>query len=749
MLASLALGASVQAGHEMPFYPSYYPQEITLETMPVAAAAERFASNTLHGYVGADPFAGKTHPKGLTPVESLGSWVVVTFHPTARGLGTAEARCAAGRRIVAGLGEAPRFRLHPYVVTPFHADYLHHADLAEAAVTRGRTRPTAGEPPLRVRARGRLAEALLGGARAAGGAWDAVVEEVAAADVLATHGATTNGWMGPPWIKEGWFHAWAILAPSIADAGARRRADEALAQVTTATERLEDRIARARDLVGVLSAGCERLVAGYTVRREWLNGDYSAGVENIAADAQAGLNSPMFLRTVKLKDFPWNGWLTLGLAERAVAAWNPVGGFTDSPGRLVWAAVGDPALLPEPYGNGWTDNRARVESIEAAGRPIPVPRDALLPERGTGMLREVGDGRTARARITYQVLGSSFHDGTSATVADALAAYVYLTAWATGSGSGHDASVERATAPALQALAGVKVLRVETKTLRFGEIAMQYAVPIVEVYLARSGGDLHALAALAPPWSPVPWHVLALLDEASRRGIGAFSAAEASRRGVPWLDLVRDARTRERLVALVGELEAKSHVPPALARLVDAREARRRWGALGRFAAERRHLLVTNGPYDVHEAAPGRVVLRVVRDFSYPLGVGSYNRYPIPRRAFLARPALRGNRVEMAVEVERVERFAREYRVVTEPLAARLGQKDAELPVCRFVVLGPGGTVARAGTVAPVDPGLCAVAIDGLPRPATVLVAAIVNGNHVEAQIATMRVDSPAGPEAR
>ncbi len=734
----------------MPFYPSYYPQEITLETLPVAAAAGRFAKNTLHGYVGADPFAGGTAPKGVTAVESLGGWVVVTFNPAAKGLATAAARCAAGRRIVAGLGEAPGFRLHPYAVTPFHSDYLHHADRAEVLVSGARVRPPAGEAPLRLRPRGQVAETLLGRARVpAGGAWDAVVEEVAAADLLAAHGTTVNGWMGPPWIKEGWFHAWAVLAPSITDGAARRRIDEALARVTAGSGRLEERIERERDLVGALGSGCERVVAGYTVQREWVNADYSAGVENVAADAQAGLNSAIFVRTVKLKDFPWNGWLTLGLRERATAAWNPVGGFTDAAGRLIWSAVGDPALFPEPYNNGWTDNRVRVESVEAAGRPIPVPRDALLPERGTGVLREVGDGKTARARVTYQVLTSAFQDGTRTTATDALSAYAFVTAWATGNGAGYDPYVEQATAPAREALAGVKVLRVESKTLRFGEIVMQYEVPIVEVYLARAGLEPRQLAALAPPWSPVPWHVLALMDEAVRRRIGAFSAAEASRRRVPWLDLVRDARVRDRLTALVKELEAQGHVPPALRRLVDEREARRRWGALGRFAAERRHFLVTNGPYEVQAAAAGRVVLRVVRDFSYPLGVGSYNRYPVPLRAFVTRAEVRGDRVEMPVAVERVERFAREYRIVTEPLAARFGQRDADVPACRFIVLGPGGVVTRAGTAAAVEPGVCAVAIGGLPRPATVLVAPSLNGNHVDPQIKAMRVDSLAAPGAR
>ena len=65
----------------------------------------------------------------------------------------------------------------------------------------------------------------------------------------------------------------------------------------------------------------------------------------------------MFIRTVKLKDFPWNGWLTLGIADRAGSAWNPVAGMTDPFGRLMWSAVTDPALLPSPYETGWMLNR--------------------------------------------------------------------------------------------------------------------------------------------------------------------------------------------------------------------------------------------------------------------------------------------------------------------------------------------------------------------------------------------------------
>ena len=107
----------------------------------------------------------------------------------------------------------------------------------------------------------------------------------------------------------------------------------------------------------LLTGQCRRMVAGYTLRREYFNAEYSAGIENIAFDSLSGLETPAFLRTVKLKDFPWNGWLKLGIAQESGAAWNPVAGFTDSFGRLLWSALGDPAAFPEPYGDGWFLNR--------------------------------------------------------------------------------------------------------------------------------------------------------------------------------------------------------------------------------------------------------------------------------------------------------------------------------------------------------------------------------------------------------
>jgi hypothetical protein len=175
---------------------------------------------------------------------------------------------------------------------------------------------------------------------------------------------------------------------------------------------------------------------------------------------------------------------------------------------------------------------------------------------------------------------------------------------------------------------------------------------------------------------------------------------------------------------------------------VTPREARQRWGALRQFAAEHRHVLVTSGPYLVHAWSPGGAVLRVFRDFSYPLGVGSFNRYPIPLRGFVNHVDVRVDRVEIQAEAERVERFAREYRVVAEPVGSPAAQKDKGIAVtCRYVAVGPDAIVLQQGAVAPGPRGTFSVSREGWPRGATLLLAVEVNGNRVAPQTRVVRVD--------
>ncbi|MBI2754204.1 MAG: hypothetical protein HYX46_11980 [Betaproteobacteria bacterium] len=719
LAAGLALLGVARAGHEFPFYPSFYPQEITVEALDARSAAERLAKGTLHAYA-AGEIAAEPNPAKLGTVASLGGYVVATFDPRAPGFAERSARCAAARSLKGALGEGQVW--HPYPVTPFHSDYLHHADRAEAA------RAAAAAPKsTQVRAK---------------------IEVIDAAALAARTGARYNGWSGPPWVRRGWFHAYLLLGPSVSDAAARARIEDAVRRLMRGEHRtLEERVNLERNLVALLQSGCERVVLGYTVRRERYGADYSQGVENVGYDAIEGLASAIFPRTVKLRDFPWNGWLSAAAPAAPSSAWNPVvGGFGDAFGRLVLAAVVDLALFPSPHGGGWIENRVSASIAKSAG-PIAVPEDALLPEPGSGRLVPVGRGKTAASRIAYRVRNSAFHDGTPMSVADVLYAYAFAAAW--GAGAAADPDVAEATALARERLRGVRVLRVETETLAFGEDKLTYQVPVIEVYLdAAPGRDA---IALAPPWSALPWHLLALLEEGARRGIFVLSAAGAARRGLPELDPVRNTAIVRKLADLLRDLEERAYVPPALAPYVNAEEARNRYRRLREFQAAHGHWLVTNGPYLLDRWDGTKAVLGVFRDPSYPKGLGNFNAYAVPLMAHVTRIERRGQGAEVQTETEWLERLGRDVRVVRGSFAKRLAERlvgvgEPPVPVCHYLLIGPDGAVTAAGAVRADGTGACRLEFPrpgGRPPPGghRLVVAAVLEDNAAHTSIRIVQWD--------
>lgn len=363
----LAVFGAAQAGHEMPIYPSYYPQEIRIEPVDPATAARALREDRIQAYVGAEPAFPAEVGESIRFVESLGSFLVVRVNPQSPLARDPESRCAVAKAVIRAIAGAQEgFVFHPYPVNPFHADYLYHFDLAAQAKNRVLEPSGAPAAGLRVRAEGTLAEKLVRRRwPEATPAWDATVEEVDLGRLVAGHRLSVNGWLGPPWLKEGWFHAYLLLAGTLADKAAKSRAEAHARRLQRGDyDSAEEKINLQRDLVTLLSGTCQTVVAGYRARREYYSAEYSRGVENIAYDSHTGLNSAIFIRTVKLKDFPWNGWLRLGIAGQPAAAWNPIGGFTDEAGRLIWWALGDPALFPEPYNAGWTLNR--VDTLREA-----------------------------------------------------------------------------------------------------------------------------------------------------------------------------------------------------------------------------------------------------------------------------------------------------------------------------------------------------------------------------------------------
>jgi hypothetical protein len=743
--AVLSAAASARAGHEVPYYPSFYPQEIRVEPLDPDAAGREFANprDPLHAYIGAAPHFAGTPPADLKSVVSLRSFIVATVNPASERLTSRSARCEAAATAGAMLVKHPDVVAHAYPVTPYHADYIDHVDRVPAPGGGAAARA----PALRVRA-GEAATPLLAnpGRPASSGStasapWDVSIDEIPVADVV--RGAALPAWPTASPVKEGWFQAYHLLRPVLAAPDDGRRADDAFRLLTedeapTAAERAT----RERALITALTQSCDRTVIGYRLRRETYADDFSNGVENISFDSQSGLNSAVAMRTIKLKDLPWNGWLRLGIAERPTAAWNPVAGFTDAPGRLVWSAVGDDAFLPIPYNSQWANNRAEVfphAVTPPVRQSIRLPADALTADPATGRLAPAPAGSSAMTKVSYRISASAFHDGTTMDVADFVFPYALALRWGEGTAGSatFDAEIASATAPLRQQLKGLRVERIEHTKLPIADLVFEYHWPIVEVFLDSASSSEQVNALIAPPWSAVPWHVLALMEAAVERGIAAFSRTEAERRGAPWLDLVRDPAQRDKLRALVREFAETGYRPVALAELVSTEAATARWRALDAFAEASGHLLVTNGPYRLKSFARDVVTLDVIREFTYPIGIGTFDFHAYPAKALITRVEHIGNRVLLTADAEILVKQQRDRRVTVVPL-----QRDTLRgllpvhPTVRYIVVAANGDIAAAGSTSREPDGRFAATLPALkPGDYRFFGAILLDGNALDPTI--------------
>ena len=382
-------------------------------------------------------------PEHVKSVKSLGSFLVLSFNAASARFASADARCTAARGILAALREenAGGFVFHPYPVTPYHADYLHHLDRIEAvvgALAAVLLRQTA----LKVSAKGptgrddRPARAWR---HAADGA--DVTSRRCRSTTCSPGQARFDGWSGPPWIKEGWFHAYRLLAPGLDAARARGASTRPMSRLIRGeTRSLAEHADLERRLVGrARRRPAGALVAGYVLKEEFFNDSVSGGRREHrlrlarAASTRRSSSAPSSSRTI-----PGTASCILACAEPAEAAWNPVGGVhrRDGTADLVGGRRSRHDSVP---GQRELDAQPRPVGGRQGGRPIRRPAGACGCASPAARQRSAANasatGRSRSAKVVYEVLASPFEDGTEMTVADLLYPYAFVYRWGADDGA--------------------------------------------------------------------------------------------------------------------------------------------------------------------------------------------------------------------------------------------------------------------------------------------------------------------------
>jgi len=185
-------------------------------------------------------------------------------------------------------------------------------------------------------------------------------------------------------------------------------------------------------------------------------------------------------------------------------------------------------------GGGRSDEEERKPN-----QSMLVPADALVPEALSGKLVPVGAGRGAVAKLTYKLSASAFQDGTEMEPADFLYPYALAFRWARARRTGPP-SIPASPPPPSYARPprGVRLVRVEERSLQLADLTFNYRSPSSRLpQQRRSDAEENALVARRG----AACLARAGADGGRRRARArAFSAGEAHRRRVPWLDLVRD-----------------------------------------------------------------------------------------------------------------------------------------------------------------------------------------------------------------
>jgi peptide/nickel transport system substrate-binding protein len=348
----------------------------------------------------------------------------------------------------------------------------------------------------------------------------------------------------------------------------------------------------------------------------------------VAADLAGGMaGSRLWPLTVRFEDRT-GGRMRIATSSILTEPWNPVAGSNWIFDTMVIRATADSALMPDPFtGLAWPQ-RIRGATVHVRqGLPvrsthdwvelefessISVPEDVWIDwDAESKEFVTAGQkhpkGITARTRtvVRYErdLFERMWHDGTTVSLADALAGLILTFERAKQASALYDEAAVSAFETFMRHFKGLRILQEDPL--------------VVEVYSDHLHRDAEMIAFsrasyLFPAYrsGTAPWHMVALGIRAERAGDLAFSKSKSDRMDVEHMSFVSGPSLRI-LDGHLRKAREQGYVPfeDVLGEYVEQGEAERRYERLARWRKEKGHFWVGMGPFQLEAVHPTQGVI--------------------------------------------------------------------------------------------------------------------------------------------
>ena len=309
--------------------------------------------------------------------------------------------------------------------------------------------------------------------------------------------------------------------------------------------------------------------------------------------------------------------LVVGVKQIYQGAWNPVSGFSDTYSNQIWLNIYDPGIFSHPFTGKTIPIRTdwHVENFGSDAK-INVPDDAISWDIDTQRWENVGVGREATSKITFDLILGNWHHEQRIDMNDILYNMYFLQEWGSElqeSDYTYDSEYSPQAAQNTKTLVGIKPIDDDT----------------IEVYVDYWHFDEAEIAAWATPWSSMPWEIVAASEDAVVDGKVSFSRSGGVSKSVNWLSLLvpNDANIiKEHLI----KFKESKYIPPSLRDSeYDWQYFEGRYDAAIRWIDENRHAIISNGPFYLNNYSPESrtITINSFDSTGYPFDAGKWEKF--------------------------------------------------------------------------------------------------------------------------